>query len=287
MSYEDFKIHMAQMYNQYERQQLHSISDPAIRQNHPVSTISGISNQRAPPQVIITEVPDTADQATQHDEKPQDGATSDTTKTEGASAEKGETDVGDVSVEMREGEDRAEAVEGKGSPSAYEILGFDPSIVSFIEELKSDIVNDVSTPTLPKKTAPSGEKSEDGSGESKDIAMTTVEKQHVNGEVGVGERGKQGSPSEPQTWGEAAAEVKETQITGMRSESTDTREGAEGGHPLESPHPSRHGSGRHLFSPGPRAPPFRIPEFRWSYLHQMLLSDLLFSLEQDIQVWKT
>ena len=44
---------------------------------------------------------------------------------------------------------------------------------------------------------------------------------------------------------------------------------------------------RQIFSPGPRAPPFRIPEFRWSYLHQRLLSDLLFSLEQDIQVWKT
>jgi len=282
---------MAQMYNQYERQQLHSISDPAIRQNHPVSTISGISNQRAPPQVTITEVPDTFDQATQHDDEPQDAATCDTAKTgasgEGASTEKVETDVGDINVEMTEGDDRAEGVEGKGSPSAYEILGFDPSIVSFIEELKSDIANNVSTPTLAKKTVPSGEKSEVGSGESKDVAMTTIEKQHVNGEVGVGERGKQGSPSEPQTWGEATAEAKETQITGMRSESTDTREGAEGGHPRESPHPSRHGSGRHLFSPGPRAPPFRIPEFRWSYLHQMLLSDLLFSLEQDIQVWKT
>ena len=45
--------------------------------------------------------------------------------------------------------------------------------------------------------------------------------------------------------------------------------------------------GHQIFSPGPRAPPFRIPEFRWSYLHQKLLSDLLFSLEQDIQVWKT
>ena len=50
--------------------------------------------------------------------------------------------------------------------------------------------------------------------------------------------------------------------------------------------PSNTGS-RHLFSPGPRAPPFRIPEFRWSYLHQKLLSDLLFSIETDIQVWKS
>lgn len=42
-----------------------------------------------------------------------------------------------------------------------------------------------------------------------------------------------------------------------------------------------------IFSPGPRAPPFRIPEFRWSGLHQKLLSDLLFSIETDLQVWKS
>ena len=39
------------------------------------------------------------------------------------------------------------------------------------------------------------------------------------------------------------------------------------------------------FSPGPARPPFRIPEFRWSYIHQRLLSDVLFSLETDIQVF--
>jgi hypothetical protein len=44
--------------------------------------------------------------------------------------------------------------------------------------------------------------------------------------------------------------------------------------------------GRTIFSPGPRAPPFRIPEFCWSYLHQKLLSDLLFAVETDVQVWK-
>ena len=41
---------------------------------------------------------------------------------------------------------------------------------------------------------------------------------------------------------------------------------------------------RPTFSPGPARPPFRIPEFRWSYIHQRLLSDVLFSLETDIQV---
>ena len=44
---------------------------------------------------------------------------------------------------------------------------------------------------------------------------------------------------------------------------------------------------RPTFSPGPARPPFRIPEFRWSYIHQRLLADVLFSLETDIQVWRT
>ena len=47
------------------------------------------------------------------------------------------------------------------------------------------------------------------------------------------------------------------------------------------------GAKRQTFSPGPARPPFRIPEFRWSYIHQRLLADVLFSLETDIQVWRT
>ncbi|KAJ8949535.1 hypothetical protein NQ318_005097, partial [Aromia moschata] len=50
---------------------------------------------------------------------------------------------------------------------------------------------------------------------------------------------------------------------------------------------SKSGSSRPMFSPGPTRPPFRIPEFKWSYIHQRLLSDVLFSLETDIQVWRS
>ncbi|XP_054730540.1 neurobeachin isoform X2 [Anastrepha obliqua] len=50
---------------------------------------------------------------------------------------------------------------------------------------------------------------------------------------------------------------------------------------------SKPGSTRPMFSPGPTRPPFRIPEFKWSYIHQRLLSDVLFSLETDIQVWRS
>nr|CAD7255917.1 unnamed protein product [Timema shepardi] len=53
------------------------------------------------------------------------------------------------------------------------------------------------------------------------------------------------------------------------------------------PGPVPQNSSRPMFSPGPTQPPFRIPEFKWSYIHQRLLSDVLFSLETDIQVWRS
>ncbi|TNM85808.1 hypothetical protein fugu_008079 [Takifugu bimaculatus] len=38
---------------------------------------------------------------------------------------------------------------------------------------------------------------------------------------------------------------------------------------------------------GPRSTMFRIPEFRWSHMHQRLLTDLLFSVETEIQMWRS
>ncbi|MCJ8740357.1 hypothetical protein PDJAM_G00058000 [Pangasius djambal] len=43
---------------------------------------------------------------------------------------------------------------------------------------------------------------------------------------------------------------------------------------------------RRQFSPGPRTTMFRIPEFKWSLMHQRLLTDLLFALEADLHVWR-
>ncbi|XP_072547621.1 neurobeachin isoform X1 [Salminus brasiliensis] len=44
---------------------------------------------------------------------------------------------------------------------------------------------------------------------------------------------------------------------------------------------------RRQFSPGPRTTMFRIPEFKWSPMHQRLLTDLLFALEADVHVWRS
>ncbi|XP_022098981.1 neurobeachin-like isoform X3 [Acanthaster planci] len=48
---------------------------------------------------------------------------------------------------------------------------------------------------------------------------------------------------------------------------------------------SRQGS--RFFSPGPHQAPYRIPEFSWSGMHQRMMSDLLFAIETDIQVWRS
>ncbi|XP_072418071.1 lipopolysaccharide-responsive and beige-like anchor protein isoform X1 [Chiloscyllium punctatum] len=40
-------------------------------------------------------------------------------------------------------------------------------------------------------------------------------------------------------------------------------------------------------NPSGRATMFRIPEFKWSPMHQRLLNDLLFSIETDVQMWRS
>nr|XP_044987386.1 lipopolysaccharide-responsive and beige-like anchor protein isoform X2 [Jaculus jaculus] len=71
----------------------------------------------------------------------------------------------------------------------------------------------------------------------------------------------------------------------------------------EVPQPHRHGPemSRQQEQPGQGAAPdvvngqrrdsrstmFRIPEFKWSLMHQRLLTDLLFSIETDIQMWRS
>ncbi|XP_071786935.1 neurobeachin-like isoform X3 [Asterias amurensis] len=42
-----------------------------------------------------------------------------------------------------------------------------------------------------------------------------------------------------------------------------------------------------FFSPGPHQAPYRIPEYSWSSMHQRMMSDLLFAIETDIQVWRS
>ncbi|XP_076003760.1 lipopolysaccharide-responsive and beige-like anchor protein isoform X3 [Genypterus blacodes] len=47
------------------------------------------------------------------------------------------------------------------------------------------------------------------------------------------------------------------------------------------------GQARESSTSAPRSTMFRIPEFQWSHMHQRLLTDLLFSIETDVQMWRS
>ncbi|XP_062288944.1 lipopolysaccharide-responsive and beige-like anchor protein isoform X3 [Scomber scombrus] len=47
------------------------------------------------------------------------------------------------------------------------------------------------------------------------------------------------------------------------------------------------GQPRESGTSAPRSTMFRIPEFRWSHMHQRLLTDLLFAIETDVQMWRS
>ncbi|CAG9782333.1 unnamed protein product [Diatraea saccharalis] len=96
---------------------------------------------------------------------------------------------------------------------------------------------------------------------------------------GDGEMKQDGTRSEG-----VATQGTNTNASPKRPRSASTSTQVDSNH-FETKRPSK--CSRAMFSPGPTRPPFRIPEFRWSYIHQRLLSDVLFSLETDIQVWRS
>uniref|UniRef100_A0A8C9TTE1 LPS responsive beige-like anchor protein n=1 Tax=Scleropages formosus TaxID=113540 RepID=A0A8C9TTE1_SCLFO len=57
-------------------------------------------------------------------------------------------------------------------------------------------------------------------------------------------------------------------------------------HPSVAASSSNSGSGK-AESSSARSTMFRIPEFMWSHMHQRLLTDLLFSIETDVQMWRS
>ncbi|KAG7461716.1 hypothetical protein MATL_G00194080 [Megalops atlanticus] len=60
---------------------------------------------------------------------------------------------------------------------------------------------------------------------------------------------------------------------------------ASGGQPTATPAPAAPAT-EGSSSTG-RSTTFRIPEYRWSHMHQRLLTDLLFSIETDVQMWRS
>lgn len=257
VAYEDFRLHMSKMYQQYERQRVEDVTDPAERDQLPVSTISGISDAQVKKEsesvkssVKITEITEV------HANGP-------------ASAEEGSTvDDKDIVVEVATTGD----VDGSGDHEtgpASELVngeietvpdGETPAeekdeVVADVRKVLEDIIQDV--------TKESVESVVDSVLTESDQASAPTENAVVNGETA-----ERPDSLDPKALNKDAAQHR-TLNASAKSKAQTGKQGSS-----------------HIFSPGPRAPPFRIPDFRWSYLHQKLLSDLLFAIETDVQVWK-
>ncbi|XP_062597787.1 neurobeachin-like isoform X2 [Saccostrea cucullata] len=211
VAYEDFKIHMSKMYDHYVKVKADDV-DPQERDQHPVSTVSGVSDR-----VLNKPVPKSTVKVTEIPEE---------------SEETEDSNVNNVG-KLTNGE-VAEPSEGDSN--------------SEVKQFLEDVINDVVQKVESKKP--------------------------------------QAEAREPPQQEVVEQESSEGRPTVRRSASLDRPRPAE-----TKKYPTRSQSfregGTKMFSTGPRAPPFRIPEFRWSALHQKLLSDLLFSIETDVQVWKS
>ncbi|XP_061638780.1 neurobeachin isoform X3 [Phyllopteryx taeniolatus] len=99
-------------------------------------------------------------------------------------------------------------------------------------------------------------------------------------------RSRSNKPSEEDGGGEMKIQTTATtqKLNGRLGAAADSADFPAGGALTDEDQQQRQ---RRQFSPGPRTTMFRIPEFKWSALHQRLLADLLFALESDVHVWKS
>lgn len=267
MTYEDFTLHMSKVYHQYEQQRTDDISDPKERQQRPISTISGLSSgdtRPAPKSTVrISEV--TEDEAAaiekENGEKKEDQ--SDEEK------EKGIKEDGDH-------EEQKENVEENSLKDVETRESADGASVVPNQETRKEEEEEESSKEQADTEKSSEVQGTDSSSTEVSVSESTATSGSAPPELPVSES----APS-------ARSRVKPKHSGSLDSEEKNHNQSASlHRHPSSASRTGDERQGRTIFSPGPRAPPFRIPEFRWSYLHQKLLSDLLFAVETDIQVWK-
>ena len=163
----------------------------------------------------------------------------------------------------------------------YENLGFDSNLVTFLSEIVEDASKEVEkrvgkeingTKTLDGFTQPRPRNS------AAAVAAEDVTLNLERGDVSAAKPLVNGSlRRSEERFSRASSDSPDPRRRGSKASSIKSAAGGGGG---------GGGASKKIFTPGPAAPPFRIPEFKWSKLHQKLLSDVLFALETDIQVTK-
>ncbi|XP_053273603.1 lipopolysaccharide-responsive and beige-like anchor protein [Pleuronectes platessa] len=134
-----------------------------------------------------------------------------------------------------------------------------PSETSGGEETASSALESSSTPPAAASASPDTQKSSDTVSKTKEIKIARLDVSNVALDT---ER----------------LELKDTSIT-ETSQGQSTTATASAGSSSSQP---REGG-----ASAPRSTMFRIPEFRWSHMHQRLLTDLLFSIETEVQMWRS
>uniref|UniRef100_A0A8C7PE71 LPS responsive beige-like anchor protein n=1 Tax=Oncorhynchus mykiss TaxID=8022 RepID=A0A8C7PE71_ONCMY len=121
--------------------------------------------------------------------------------------------------------------------------------------------------------------------------MEEVKAEEIKTEVKTGKEKEEESVAEVT---KSAVESQATPPASVPEESTDptSTEPARHAVPQEVPQGDAAAAGAsggqaRESSSSARSTMFRIPEFRWSHMHQRLLTDLLFSIETDVQMWRS
>lgn len=246
---------MSKMYHQYEQQRTDDISDPRERQQRPISTISGLDTPVDKPvpksTVRISEISEDEAVALQK-----------SGRTEGEGMSEDKTDAGQQDAVQTKGS-LSIAEDGAKKESADDKEQIDPP---------NEILEEMITNAVRESEMKKGACVEDASVNNSSVVTTD-----------------EGASPAVQPESQPAARPKELtkQNSAVSVQDKDRNQNSSlQRQPSNAGRGGEDRQGRAIFSPGPRAPPFRIPEFRWSYLHQKLLSDLLFAVETDIQVWK-
>ena len=284
---------MSRMYKQYEQQRADDVTDPHERRQLPISTISGISDSQLDKKTVpkstvqISEITKTGDSEPNSivsgDAESKSSDVKKTDKEEGI--EHGEGDA--KQTDHVGGGDKADAEKHvcdneNVSPEMDKLRELYPGeVVDVLQEVLNTVVDTVeSKSNLSAEAEQTGEEVQDSKQDSSKDEDKTAQVTPDSEQASSTDKDK--TAQEAHRTKSASAGMAGGSQAG-KDHSVNVTKSAPG---LGKPGEETRKSGRTIFSPGPRAPPFRIPEFRWSYLHQKLLSDLLFAVETDIQVWK-
>ena len=244
VSYEEFKLQFNNMYDKYEKRRGDHITDPSIKSRIPISTISGVDAQAQK-----KNSPDQSGPSAEITEIVEEvGAIAiqdETASAQPVIKENGNSEHGkESSAESATADDDSVDKEDTKRP------GVDKTAIEGAAAAAASAPAVDSVDSVPsRKVIPLPDEIEDDlEDDEEDDLDDDEEEDEEDDEDDEDDNGGRSAASKP---GASASSKKKD---------------------------------RTQFSPGPARPPFRIPEFRWSYIHQRLLSDVLFSLETDIQV---